>query len=114
MQNFNILGLPQKRNLWYSDVALATSYMGRVIPTLSSGFPMARTPYMPNFSLLGLLHGSEEGPVAHGHGPGHLQLSEGHPHNAHHLPHGQLHLHTQIVVRNLLRHNWQFFRHALS
>ena len=30
-------------------------YMGRVIPTLPSGFSMARTPYMPNFGLLALV-----------------------------------------------------------
>ena len=54
------------------DVALTTFYMGRFTPTLPIGLVMANTPYMPNFSLLGLLHGSEEGPVAHGHGPDHL------------------------------------------
>ena len=64
--------MAQKRDLWHMDVALATFYMGRFTPTLPIGLVMANIPYMPNFSLLGLLHGSEEGPVAHGCGPDHL------------------------------------------
>ena len=61
-----------KRNLWHMDVALTTFYMGRFTPTLPTGLVMANTPYMPNFSLLGLPM-TQVGPVAHGRGPDHLQ-----------------------------------------
>ena len=47
-------------DLQYLYLAMASFYMERVIPTLPISFPMDRTPYMPNFSLLGLPQGPED------------------------------------------------------
>ena len=55
MPNFSLVAfsMAQKRDLWYSRLALATSSLLRVILTLPIAFPMAKTTHMPNFSLLG-------------------------------------------------------------
>ena len=71
--------MAQKRDLWYSRLAMATSDLARVIPNLAIAFHMANYTNMPNFSLLGHPHGPEEGPVLLQAGHGHLQPGEGHP-----------------------------------
>ena len=69
--------------MWYLGLSLTTSSMVKVIPTFPIAFPMAKTTYTPNFSLLGLPHGLKQGPVALGPGPGHVIHWEVHPNNDH-------------------------------
>ena len=76
-------------DLSYLYMALATFYMGMVIPTLLIGSLMARTPYMPNFSLLGLPQGPEDGPVVLGGAPGHVRDGDDHLRPGHRLSHVQ-------------------------
>ena len=65
-----------KRDLWYYGLALATSSLVRVTPTLAIAIPIVNITYIPNFSLLKLPHGLKQGPVALGPGPGPLLHGE--------------------------------------
>ena len=47
-----------KRDLWYYGLALATSSLARVTPTLAIAFPIVNITYIPNFSLLGTFPGT--------------------------------------------------------
>ena len=67
--------MAQQRDMWYLVLFLATSCTVNLTITFVM-VGMAKTNYMPNFSLLGLPHGLKQRPVALGPGPGPLLHGE--------------------------------------
>ena len=67
--------MTQQRDMWYLVLFLATSCTVNLTITFVM-VGMAKTNYMPNFSLLGLPHGLKQRPVALGPGPGPLLHGE--------------------------------------
>ena len=61
--------------MWYLVLSLTTSSTVKLTITFVV-VGMAKTNYMPNFSLLGLPHGLKQRPVALGPGPGPLLHGE--------------------------------------
>ena len=61
--------MPQKMDLWHSRQALAM--YGSVLTTIGlvTDFLVAKTTYMPNYSLQALPHAPEDGPVTLQAGP---------------------------------------------
>ena len=77
--------MAQQRDMWYLVLFLATSCTVNLTIAFAT-VGMAKTNYMPDFSLLGLPHGLKQGPVALGPGPG--PLPHGEARAQAHLGHG--------------------------
>ena len=62
-----------KRNLWYTNLVLATL---EKLGNLNIGFLMGDMSYLPNLKSLGPFHGLKEAHVVHHPVPGHLREVE--------------------------------------